>query len=97
MRLGRARVGDKTLVDAFDPFVSTLSAEVAKVQTLPASWAEAARAATVAAEATAQLTPKMGRARSHAARSLGQPDAGAVSFALCARVVAAALNEENCD
>jgi dihydroxyacetone kinase len=97
MRLGRARVGDKTLVDSFDPFVSTLSAEVAKGQTLPASWAEAARQATVAAEATAQLTPKMGRARSHTARSLGQPDAGAVSFALCARVVAAALNEENCD
>lgn len=97
MLLGRARVGDKTLVDAFDPFVSTLSAEVAKGQTLLAAWAEAARTATLASESTAQLTPKMGRARSHTARSLGQPDAGAVSLALCARVVAAALKEEHCD
>ena len=97
MRLGRARVGDKTLVDSFDPFVTTLSAEVAKGQSLPAAWSEAARKATEAAGATAQLTPKMGRARSHTARSLGQPDAGAVSFALCARTVAAALKEANGD
>lgn len=97
MRLGRARVGDKTLVDSFDPFVSTLSAEVAKGQSLLAAWSEAARKATAAAESTALLTPKMGRARSHTARSLGQPDAGAVSFALCARTVAAALKEANGD
>lgn len=90
-RLGRARVGDKTLVDAFDPFVATLCAEVSKGRPLAASWADAAQAATKAAEATAQLTPKLGRARSHTARSLGHPDAGAVSLALCARVVAAKI------
>jgi len=28
------------------------------------------------------LTPRIGRARIHAARSVGTPDAGAVSFAL---------------
>ena len=91
MRLGRARVGDKTLVDAFDPFVVALCGAVGKGQPLAVAWNEAARAATAAAEATSQLTPKLGRARSHAARSLGHPDAGAVSLALCARVVAAAI------
>ena len=91
MRLGRARVGDKTLVDAFDPFVTTLSSAVDKGQPLPAAWAAAALAAKAAADATAQLAPKMGRARSHTARSLGHPDAGAVSLALCAKVVGAAL------
>ena len=91
MRLGRARVGDKTLVDAFAPFATTLSAAVAKGQALPAAWAEAAAAAKEAADATAQLAPKMGRARSHTKRSLGHPDAGAVSLALCAKVVATAL------
>ena len=90
-RLGRAKVGDKTLVDAFDPFVSTLASHVAQGQSLVNAWSEAAKAATAAADATAQLTPKMGRARSHTVRSLGYPDAGAISLALCARVVAAEL------
>lgn len=31
-RLGRAQVGDKTLVDAFEPFVTTLVAEVGKTR-----------------------------------------------------------------
>ena len=91
MRLGRARVGDKTLVDSFAPFAATLSAAVAKGLPLPAAWAEAAVAAKAAADATAQLAPKMGRARSHTKRSMGHPDAGAVSLALCAKVVATAL------
>jgi dihydroxyacetone kinase len=50
------------------------------------AWGRAAAAARQAAEATAQLLPKLGRARPLAERSLGHPDAGAVSFALCARV-----------
>ncbi len=91
MRLGRGRVGDKTLVDAFDPFVRTLSAEVARGQALAPAWQAAAAASTTAADATAQLTPKLGRARSHAKRSLGHPDAGAVSLALCARVAGAVI------
>lgn len=93
MRLGRAKVGDKTLVDSFDPFVSTLNNAVGKGQALAAAWNEAARAATAAADATAQLAPKIGRARSHTARSLGHPDAGAISLALCARIVAAELEK----
>ena len=91
VRLGRGRVGDKTLVDALDPFVATLAAEVDRGQPLASAWAAAAAAATRAAEATAQLTPKLGRARPHAARSVGHPDAGAVSLALCARTVADAI------
>jgi len=93
MRLGRARVGDKTLVDAFEPFVATLADEVAKGRSLLVAWNEAARAATQAAEQTAQLAPKLGRARSHTARSMGHPDAGAVSLALCARFIAEALED----
>ena len=53
----------------------------------------AAQAATVAAEATAQLTPKLGRARSHTQRSLGHPDAGAVSLAMIARLVGDLLRQ----
>ncbi len=86
-RLGRAKPGDKTLVDAFEPFVTTLNAGIGRGAALKTAWNEAAQAATAAAQATAQLAPKLGRARSHTARSLGHPDAGAVSLAMCARVV----------
>ena len=53
--------------------------------------ATAAQAATEAAEATSSLTPKLGRARPLAEKSIGHPDAGAVSLALTARVVGAFL------
>jgi len=90
-RLGRARVGDKTLIDALVPFVDTLETSFAAGKPLEVSWSDAADAAQAAAEATAQLTPKLGRARPLAERSIGHPDAGAVSLALVARVVAEAL------
>ena len=85
-RLGRARIGDKTLVDALVPFVETLEASFARGKPLKSAWAEAAAAAKAAADATAQLTPKLGRARPLAERSLGHPDAGAVSLALAISV-----------
>ncbi|WP_347917875.1 dihydroxyacetone kinase family protein [Paracoccus marcusii] len=90
-RLGGAQPGDKTLVDAFAPFVDTLQGQVAQGAALADAWDAAARAATAAADATADLTPRLGRARPLAERSIGHPDAGAISLALCARVVAGAL------
>ena len=48
----------------------------------------AADLATEAARATADLRPKVGRARPLAERSVGTPDAGATSPAMCARTVA---------
>jgi dihydroxyacetone kinase len=90
-RLGRARVGDKTLVDALVPFVETLEAAFAAGKPLKAAWADAAEAARAAAVATAGHTPKLGRARPLAERSIGHPDAGAVSLALVAGVVGASL------
>ncbi|AWM29180.1 MAG: dihydroxyacetone kinase family protein [Sinorhizobium fredii] len=85
-RLGRARVGDKTLVDALVPFVETLEREAAAGKPLVDAWNAAARAAQDAADATSCLTPKLGRARPLAEKSIGHPDAGAVSLALVARV-----------
>jgi len=87
-RLGRARLGDKTLVDALIPFVDALEREAASGKSLPEAWSLAADAARAAADATAALTPKLGRARPLAEKSIGHPDAGAVSLALVARVVA---------
>ncbi|MCV9967190.1 dihydroxyacetone kinase family protein [Pararhizobium sp. BT-229] len=92
-RLGRARVGDKTLVDALVPFVETLEREAGSGKSLPHAWKSAAEAAKVAADATSALTPKLGRARPLAERSIGHPDAGAISLALVARVAGDYLAE----
>ncbi|HEY1176916.1 MAG TPA: DAK2 domain-containing protein, partial [Phytomonospora sp.] len=54
----------------------------------------AADVAVAAAEATRELVPKVGRARPLADRSVGTPDPGAVSLALCARAVAGVLDSE---
>ncbi len=91
--LGRAKPGDKTLVDAFVPFVETLESAYASGKSLSQSWSEASKAAKAAAEETAQLTPKLGRARPLAEKSIGHPDAGAVSLALVAEVVGRQLKD----
>ncbi|WP_392673825.1 dihydroxyacetone kinase family protein [Streptomyces sp. LN785] len=89
--LGGAKPGDKTLVDALAPLVDTFTTGVARGANPRAAFAEAAAVATEAAAATAALTPRLGRARPLAERSVGTPDAGALSLALCARTVAALL------
>ncbi|WP_353808379.1 dihydroxyacetone kinase family protein [Agromyces sp. SYSU T00194] len=91
---GRAEVGDKTMVDALVPFADALRREVDAGARLAVAWAAAADEASAAAAATAELLPRMGRARPHAERSLGTPDPGAHSFALIARAVAHVLAGE---
>jgi dihydroxyacetone kinase len=87
MGFGKAKVGDKTLVDVLVPFRDALSAAVGSGQSLTDAWGAAATVAQQAAEETANLLPLMGRARPHAEKSLGAPDAGAVSMALIVRAI----------
>ncbi|MCC3702987.1 dihydroxyacetone kinase family protein [Rouxiella badensis] len=82
MHFGKAKVGDKTLVDVLVPFSDTLSACVARGDEFGLAWQQAAQEAEVQARATANLRPKVGRARPLAEKSLGTPDAGAVSLSL---------------
>jgi D-erythrulose 4-kinase len=88
---GRAQVGDKTMLDALEPFaVAAGSAADAPTATLDA-WSQAVQAASIAADRTASMVARVGRARTHAERSLGTPDPGAVSFALVVGAVVQAL------
>lgn len=91
MDFGKAKPGDKTLVDVLVPFRDALAAGVNAGQSLPDAWGNAAAVAEQAAEDTAQLLPLMGRARPHAEKSLGTPDAGAVSMALIVRAIHSTL------
>lgn len=87
--LGKASVGDKTLLDSAFYFVEALENDLGRG--LVPAWQAAAIVAEEAAERTAELSPKVGRARPLAARSIGTPDPGAVSFALCVQAVGATL------
>lgn len=85
--LGGAKVGDKTLVDALDPFVTILEREMRSGRGIAQAWRAAAESAAQAAADTAPLTPRLGRARPLASRSIGHPDAGAISLAMVLRLV----------
>lgn len=80
-QLGGAHRGDKTLLDALLPFVDALCEEHAELP-LQEAWTKAAVTAQEHAEATAELRPKVGRARPLAEKSVGTPDAGATSMGL---------------
>ena len=95
MSFGKATVGDKTMIDAIVPFADRLNERLEAGDGLVAAWTDAAQTATSAAEATAQLTAKLGRARSHGDKSLGTPDPGAVSFALITHTVLDILKEDD--
>lgn len=85
--LGGAHPGDKTMLDALAPFVDELDKQAAAGAPLKDAWQAASAVAQTAAEETKNLVPKVGRARPAAERSLGTPDAGAISMALCMKAV----------
>jgi dihydroxyacetone kinase len=93
MRVGGAVPGDKTMVDALIPFGAALAARVAAGLAFDQAWDEAVTEAEQAAAATADLVPRIGRARPLAARSVGHPDAGATSLALVLRAVGPVLKQ----
>jgi dihydroxyacetone kinase len=94
VRLGKAKPGDKTMVDALQPFVERLESELGAGAPLRRALRVAADEATRAAAATADLRPKLGRARPLAERSIGTPDAGATSLALVLTTLANVLEGE---
>jgi len=81
--LGRAAPGDKTMVDALQPYCQRLRSDLQAGVDLAQALQNAADTCLMAAKATAELVPKLGRARPHGSRSLGHPDPGAMSLAYC--------------
>ncbi len=94
-RIGKAHPGDKTMLDALIPFSDSLSTSIRTGVSLRQAWQDAALVATRCAAATADLTPRVGRARPHVEQSLGTPDPGAISLALAVTAVAATLTRRD--
>lgn len=93
MRLGGARSGDKTMVDALAPFVEAFGSSDAPSVAL--AWSGAVAAAEQGAAATAGLAATKGRAAVHGDQSRGTPDPGAVSLAAALGAAASAI-EQGC-
>lgn len=90
MRLGKAQPGDKTLIDALQPFVDALAAQPLDLP-LAAAWQAALPAARQGAETTAGMIAKRGRSAKLGERSLGHPDPGATSMTFLLQAAGAAL------
>jgi dihydroxyacetone kinase-like protein len=75
----KAKVGDKTFMDALIPAVEALKAHAAEGEA--AMFAAAAAAAKAGSDATAQMQAKFGRAKNLGERSIGPIDAGSASNA----------------
>lgn len=80
MRVGMAKPGEKTAVDAMVPCAE--AAQLSQALGLGEALARGARAAEEGAQATAGMQAKKGRARFLREKSLGFVDPGAASFAL---------------
>jgi triose/dihydroxyacetone kinase / FAD-AMP lyase (cyclizing) len=86
--LGGAKPGDRTMLDAFYPFVNTLKQE--SETTSQALWA-AVEAAEQGTAATTQMKPKLGRSSYLGDRVLGHPDPGARAVSIWLRAVCESL------
>ncbi|RSM66971.1 dihydroxyacetone kinase [Amycolatopsis sp. WAC 01376] len=95
VELGKAEPGEKTMLDAIEPFRLALREQAEAGSDVPQAWQKAAQVAVSAAEATADLLPAKGRAARLAQRSKGHPDPGATSFALLVTAVGQALGKED--
>jgi dihydroxyacetone kinase len=88
--LGGAKPGDRTMLDALDPFVKALKKRVGGKASREAILA-AVEAAERGVEATARMKPRLGRSSYLGDRVLGCPDPGAKAVAVWLRAASEAL------
>ena len=83
--LGGAKPGDRTMLDALDPFVQVL--KHARTESVHESLIAAVQESQRGAESTAQMKPRLGRSSYLQDRVLGYPDPGAVAVSIWLRAV----------
>jgi triose/dihydroxyacetone kinase / FAD-AMP lyase (cyclizing) len=88
--LGGAKPGDRTMLDALDPFARTLQKAVG-LQATPDAVLAALEAAERGVEATTQMKPRLGRSSYLGDRVLGYPDPGAKAVSVWLRAACNAL------
>lgn len=85
MARGKAKLGDKTILDALLPMCDAVEATYSQTMDLKGSFRKGAEATEKAAEATRGMQAKIGRAKWLGERAAEHPDAGAVLCGILAR------------
>ncbi len=92
-KLGDARPGDRTMLDALLPFADTFAGSLEEGRSMTDALEAAACAAEKGAEATASMFPKRGRSSYLGERVIGNPDPGALAAAIWLRAIVSAMSE----
>lgn len=79
---GKAELGDKTMIDAFQPAVEALKASAAVNDSFVEGLRKAENAAAEGVEASKDYIAKFGRAKSLGERAIGHQDAGATTVSI---------------
>ncbi|QVQ49998.1 dihydroxyacetone kinase subunit L [Spiractinospora alimapuensis] len=86
-RIGGARVGDRTMIDALRPAADALAREVAAGTDPAAALRHAVDAADQGARHTAEVQASLGRSSYLGERAVGHPDPGAVAVGIWLRAL----------
>jgi len=90
--IGKANLGDKTLIDTLSPAVRAIETAEKEGKTLAGALADFEQAAKQGMESTKDMLAKIGRASRLGARSIGHQDAGATSCYFILRSFASAIS-----
>ncbi|MGD8292541.1 MAG: dihydroxyacetone kinase subunit DhaL [Desulfobacterales bacterium] len=89
--IGKAKLGDKTLIDTLSPAVRAIEAAANEGKELSEALADFELAAKQGMESTREMVAKIGRASRLGERTVGHQDAGATSCYLILRSLASAI------
>jgi len=89
--IGKASLGDKTLIDTLSPAIRALEHSAKEGLALPEALANFEQAAQQGMESTKDMLAKMGRASRLGERTIGHQDAGATSCYFILRSLASAI------
>ena len=90
--IGKANLGDKTLIDTLSPAVRAIEAAKKEGKSLADALADFEQAAKQGMESTSDMLAKMGRASRLGERTIGHQDAGATSCYFILRSLASAIS-----
>ena len=91
--IGKASLGDKTLLDTLSPAVRALEQGEKSGQSLQEALTDFEQAAQKGMESTTDMLAKMGRASRLGERTIGHQDAGATSCYFILRSLASAIEQ----
>ncbi len=92
-KLGKAKPGDKTMLDTLDPFLRAYGEATTDGASVTGAWQAALPTAEQGAQSTIDMVSKRGRASRLGERSRGHIDAGAMSMLYVLRAVGGVLAE----